>query len=278
MVNDRHSLDGRVAIVTGASRGVGRALAIRLGQLGASVACVARASDSARLKLPGTVDETARAVEDAGGDALPVPCDLSRPDQIEAMVDTVVSHFGGIDYLINNAAVTFAGDLDIGLKRYELTMAINTTAPLLATQLCRPHLAARGGRIIHVSSAAGLAYYPTMMAYGMSKAALEHLTVSSAAILADDGIAVNCFRIDTPVASEGFVMNAPDADHSQWADTAVAAEGVVWMMRQPTSYTGRLESMVAMAKREGIMAEVAHKAGSNRAEYQWSLDHGRGLA
>ena len=270
---------GQVMIVTGASRGVGRAAAIRLGELGAAVACVARATDEARFKLPGTVDETAAAVEEAGGSALAVPCDLSCPEQIKAMVETVVSHYGQIDALVNNAAVTFAGDLDIDLKRYELTFAINTTAPLLATRLCHPHLAATQGRIINVSSAAGLAFFSPMMAYGMSKAALEHLTVSSAAILAEDGIAVNCFRIDTAVASEGYVMNAPDADHATWADTSVAAEGIVWMLQQPATYTGRLESMVGIAQREGIMVDIADKTSSNSPSANpWSIDHARGLA
>ncbi|WP_419918910.1 SDR family NAD(P)-dependent oxidoreductase [Candidatus Poriferisocius sp.] len=267
----------RVVIVTGASRGVGRATAIRLGEQGAAVACVARATDATRLKLPGTVDETARAVNAAGGEGLAVPCDLSKPDRIEAMVNTVMAHFGGIDALVNNAAVTFAGDLDLELKRYELTFAINTTAPLLATRLCRPHLADRNGRIVNVSSAAALAFYSPMMAYGMSKIALEHLTVSSAAILAGDKIAVNCFRIDTAVASEGFMMNSPDADHSTWVSTAVAAEGIVWMLSQPTTYTGRLESMVALARREGIMAEIAHNRGPDPSS-PWSLDRARGLA
>lgn len=278
-MSQEQSLAGQVVIVTGASRGVGRALAIRLGEMGAGVACVARATDAARFKLPGTVDETAAAVEEAGGHGLAVPCDLSRPDQIESMVEAVVGHFGRMDALVNNAAVSFAGDLEIDLKRYELTFAINTTAPLLATRLCRPYLAETKGRIVNVSSAAGLAFFSPMMSYGMSKAALEHLTVSSAAILAEDDIAVNCFRIDTPVASEGFVMNAPDADHATWADTSVAAEGIVWMLQQPTSYTGKLESMVGIAQREGIMSDIADKNSSNSPlTNPWSIDHARGLA
>ncbi len=276
-MNSPQSLRGRVVIVTGASRGVGRATAIALGELGAAVACVARATDAARFKLPGTVDETAREVRAAGGDALAVPCDLSKPDQIETMIETVASHFGGIDALVNNAAVTFAGDLDQELKRYELTLAINTTAPLLATRLCRPYLAARSGRIVNVSSMTGLAFYPEMMSYGMTKAALEHLTVSSAAILAPDRIAVNCFRIDTSVATEGYVMNTPGADHASWADPSVAAEGIVWMLQQPLEYTGRLEGMVALARREGIMAEIAHKDIPDPSAL-WSIDRARGLA
>ena len=85
----------------------------------------------------------------------------------------------------------------------------------------------------------GLNYFPGLMAYGMAKAALEHLTVSAAHQLAPDDIAVNTFRIDVPVASEGFVFNLPDADHSDWEPSEVAAEGIVWMLEQPPSYTGQ---------------------------------------
>jgi hypothetical protein len=89
--------------------------------------------------------------------------------------------------------------------------------------------------------------------------ALERLTVDAASQLAADGIAVNCFRIDLPVASEGFVANTPGADHTDWEPSSVAAEGILWMVRQPTSYSGRRESMFALRQREGIMAsQVPH--------------------
>ena len=148
--------------------------------------------------------------------------------------------FGRLDMLVNNAAVSFGGDLDIPLRRFEVLMRINVRAPLLATRLARPYLAAApgGGRILNVGSVTATGYFPTMVTYGMSKAALEHLTVTSAAVLAPDGIAVNCYRIDVQVASEGYVMNAPDADHSTWADTATAADGAVWMLSQPAGLDG----------------------------------------
>ncbi len=83
----------------------------------------------------------------------------------------------------------------------------------------------RGGSILNISSIAGLNYFPGLMAYGMAKAALEHLTVSAAYQLRPFDIAVNTFRIDVPVASEGFVFNLPDVDHSDWEPSEVAAEG-----------------------------------------------------
>jgi NAD(P)-dependent dehydrogenase (short-subunit alcohol dehydrogenase family) len=104
---------------------------------------------------------------------------------------------------------------------------------------------------------AALRPIPGLLSYGISKVGLEHLTTDLAAALQGDGIAVNCFRIDIPVASEGFLANSPDVDHSTWEPSEVAAEGILWMLRQPTSYAGQRESMFALREREGIMAPQA---------------------
>lgn len=255
-------LNGKTAIITGASRGIGKATAIGLGALGANVVCVARATSDQPQPLPGTVDETAQAVTDAGGQGLAVGCNLAKLDDITKMIDTTVSHFGQIDILVNNAAITFPGDLEIESKRFDLIMALNVRAPLVATQLARPHMVGSdgaksdGARILNISSVAAAGYFQHMMSYGISKQALEHLTVSSAAILRPDNIAVNAFRIDVPVASEGYLFNAPDEDHSGWFDSDTAAEGMIWMLRQPPEYTGRIETMSGLAHREQIMEPV----------------------
>jgi NAD(P)-dependent dehydrogenase (short-subunit alcohol dehydrogenase family) len=249
------NLDGKVAIVTGASRGVGAAAAIALAREGVSVACAARATDTDPLRLPGTIDETVRRITDGGGSALAVPTNLVHDEDVERMVSETVEHFGRLDVLVNNAAITFPGDLDVPLKRYDLMMAVNLRAPLVAAHQAAPHMKQQGeGAIVNVSSAAALMYIPGLMVYGMSKIALEHLTVSLAAQLAADRIAVNTFRIDLPVASEGFVANTPGFDHSDWEPTEVPAEGIVWMLRQPPSYTGHNVGMRALRDEEGIMA------------------------
>jgi citronellol/citronellal dehydrogenase len=116
-----------------------------------------------------------------------------------------------------------------------------------------------GGAILNVSSLAALNYVPGLMAYGMSKIALEHLTVSLAAQLKPFGIAVNTFRIDVPVASEGFVANTPGLDRSDWEPTEVAAEGIVWMLRRPPSYTGHNAGMANLRAEHGIMASKAER-------------------
>jgi NAD(P)-dependent dehydrogenase (short-subunit alcohol dehydrogenase family) len=114
--------------------------------------------------------------------------------------------------------------------------------------------AAGGGVVINVSSVAALYPHSSLMAYGISKIGLERLTVDAAVQLASSNIAVNCFRIDVPVATEGFVANTPGVDHSNWEPSSVAAEGIVWMVSQPPAYSGHRESMFALRRREGIMA------------------------
>ena len=151
--------------------------------------------------------------------------------------------------------MTFVGDLDIPMRRHDLIMEINLRAPLIAIREAVPHMRAsgQGGRIVNVSSLAALDPIPGLMSYGVSKIGLERLTVDAARQLAKDGIAVNCFRIDVPVASEGFVANTPDSDHSTWEPAEVATEGICWMLRQPASYSGRRESVAELRRREGIM-------------------------
>ncbi len=254
-------LEGKVALVTGASRGVGRAIAVALARAGVDVACAARATDASPLKLPGTIDHTVREVEAAGRHGLAVPTNLAVDEDVERMVQVTHEHFGRLDMLINNAAITFPGDLEVPMKRYELMMTVNVRAPLLAMRAAVPVMVAQGGgTILNISSAAGLHVFPGLMIYGMSKAALERMSIDVAEQLRSKRIAVNTFRIDVPVASEGFVANLPNVDHSSWEPTEVPAEGVVWMLRQPPDYTGQLVSLEALRQEQGIMQSRAARA------------------
>jgi NAD(P)-dependent dehydrogenase (short-subunit alcohol dehydrogenase family) len=248
-------LGGKVALVTGASRGVGAATAVALAEAGCDVACAARATETSPQRTAGTLDETVRRIASTGRRGLSIPTDLAVDDDVVAMIAKTREHFGRLDVLVNNAAITFIGDLDIPLKRYDLIMAVNLRAPLIAIREAAPFMAAGGGgSIINVSSAAALYPHPSLLAYGISKIGLERLTVDAARQLAPSHIAVNCFRIDIAIASEGFVANTPGADHSNWEPSEVAAEGIVWMARQPVTYSGHRESMFALRHREGIMA------------------------
>ncbi|HEV7524514.1 MAG TPA: SDR family NAD(P)-dependent oxidoreductase, partial [Acidimicrobiia bacterium] len=121
-------LAGKVAIVTGASRGVGAATAELLAQRGCRVACAARATDESPLPIPGTIDDTVRRINALGGDAIAVPTNLARDDDVERMVATTLEHFGRVDALVNNAAITFPGDLGMEMKRFDLVMQVDLRA------------------------------------------------------------------------------------------------------------------------------------------------------
>lgn len=261
------NLEGKVAVVTGASRGVGAATAIALAEAGALVACAARATDAAPLRLPGTIDATVSHIEAAGGTAIAVPTNLAVDEEVEAMVATTVERLGPVDVLVNNAAITFPGDLDLEMKRFDLVFAVDLRAPVIAAKAVVPGMIERRrGAIVNVSSAAALNYFPGQMAYGMAKAALEHLTVSLAAQLRPHAIAVNTFRIDVPVASEGFLAAMPEYDHSDWEPPAVAAEGILWMLRQPADYTGHNAGMARLREEQGIMPSQATRPHTQGAD------------
>jgi len=246
-------LAGAAALVTGASRGVGRAIALALAEAGADVACAARATDASPLKLPGTIDETVRAVEARGRRGLALPTDLSRAGQVEAMVGETIAAFGRLDVLVNNAAITFAGDIALPMRRWDLVMDVNLRAAVLAMKAALPGMIARGrGAILNVSSAAAVLPIPGLLVYGVSKAALERLTTGVAEEVRAHGVSVNCFRIDVPIASEGFVYNAPELDKSDWEPTTVGAEGALWMLGQPPSYTGQVVGITDLRREHGV--------------------------
>ena len=269
-------LDGKVALVTGASRGIGAATAVALAEAGCSVACAARATRDAPQGTPGTLDDTVDRITAAGGTALAVPTNLAVEAEVVRMVEQTVAHFGRLDVLVNNAAITFVGDLDIDRKRYDLVMEVDVRAPMVATREAAAALRADGGgAIVNVSSVAGLMPVSGLLVYGMAKAALERLTIDCAVTLQPE-VAVNCFRVDIPVASEGFLANAPDYDHSDWEPPEVAAEGILWTLRQ--GFTGRLLSMLHLRRTEGIMASRALRpyAGPEPPTRMVGADGGRG--
>ena len=269
-MSEPFSLDGKVVLITGASRGVGAATALAAAARGARVACVARSTDAAPKRIPGTIDQTVTAIVEAGGDALAIPADLTSPDDIARMISTTVARWGRLDVLVNNAAVTFVGDVDIELKRHDLVMAINVQAPLLCVRAALPHMRAAGrGRIVNLSSQAALRPVPGLMSYGMSKLALERLTTDLARQLVRDRITVNCFRIDIPVASEGTLANMGDVDLSDWEPTSVPAEGILWMVEQPDEYSGYCESMWELRHREKIMASRAEREFAKKPPLQF---------
>jgi NAD(P)-dependent dehydrogenase (short-subunit alcohol dehydrogenase family) len=247
-------LDGRVALVTGASRGIGAATAVALARAGCDVAIAARSTAAQPQRTPGTLDDTAANVRAEGRRVAVIPTNLADPDEVVAMVRTAERELGRVDVLVNNAAVNFVADLDMPMHRYEITFAVNVRAPFLAIREALPAMLDRGeGAIVNVSSGAALDPVPDLMVYGVSKAALERLSMQVACRAAPHQVAVNVFRIDVPCVSEGFLVGAPEMDTSTWQPAAVPAEGIAWLCRQPPSFTGHRVSLWSLLH-EGTLA------------------------
>ncbi|MGE2732932.1 SDR family oxidoreductase [Mycolicibacterium vaccae] len=197
-------LDGRVAFLAGASRGIGAAVALALAEAGAAVAVAARSEVEG--KLPGTISSVAQRITDAGGHALPVRCDVTSEESVENAVAATVAEFGGIDILVANAGVLWMGPVETTpLKRWQLCLDVNTTGVFLATRAVIPHVRARGGGSLIAVTTTGV----TMTdhganAYWVSKAATERLYLGLASDLKGDNIAVNCLSPSRVVLTEGW--------------------------------------------------------------------------
>lgn len=251
------TLRGKTALVTGASRGIGRAVAVALGHAGANVGIVARATDSRRFKLPGTVDETVRLVEAVGGRALAIPADLTSVAEVDRVAREALEGLGRVDILVNNAAVDFLTPfLEVNRKRFDLMLELNLLAPVWLARNLVPGMIERGwGYVLNVSSQAALQQFTGGLTYGMTKAALERFTLGLAAELKGQPVSVNCLRVDVPIASEGFVLNFADKnlDRSRWEGVEVGADAAMWMLRQPHSELNGLSlGITQMRERYGV--------------------------
>jgi NAD(P)-dependent dehydrogenase (short-subunit alcohol dehydrogenase family) len=198
------SLHGKVAFVAGASRGIGATIAKSLAAEGASVAVAARSEQQG--KLPGTIGSVAAGIVAAGGRALPVACDVTSEDSVNAAVEATVAEFGGIDILVANAGVLWLGPVEsTPLKRWQLCLDVNLTGVFLVTRAVLPHVRARGGGSLIAITTTGVAMVDHgANAYWVSKAAAERLYLGLAADVKPDNIAVNCLSPSRVVLTEGW--------------------------------------------------------------------------
>ena len=157
-------------------------------------------------KLPGTIGSVAAQINDAGGRALPVPCDVTSEESVNAAVDATVAEFGGIDILVANAGVLWLGPIETTpLKRWQLCLDVNLTGVFLVTKAVIPHVRARGGGSLIAVTTTGVAMIDYgANAYWVSKAAAERLYLGLAADLRADNIAVNCLSPSRVVLTEGW--------------------------------------------------------------------------
>lgn len=176
---------GKVALVTGAASGIGRATAIRLADEGASVACVDRAADGA--------EATATSIRDSGGKAIAIACDVLDLEQIKATVERVVSELGKLDVLCNIAGIGhFAKDEEESPDGWNRILGVNLSGTYFMSQAALPHLLATGGNIVNCASTAGTHAQPYSSAYSASKGGVISLTQTMAITQGQHGVRVNC--------------------------------------------------------------------------------------
>ncbi len=244
----------KVAIVTGASRGIGKRLSIDLAEAGYDVACVARSSSDRPSKLPGTVDETAEAVRAHGRRALAEGLDVRDEQAVASLAERIYDSWGRCDLLVNNAAVAPPRPaLEDSTGRWRLAVDVNLNGPFyLAYYLCGRMAKHGGAQVINVSSAAAVMPQFGRASYTATKRALEGMTEALAHDLRDQ-VAVNCLRIDVPVYSEGFAFTMP-GDYSDYEDPVIISDAVLWMARQPVTHTGRIHTISGL-RAEGVVRE-----------------------
>ncbi|HEY9216682.1 MAG TPA: SDR family oxidoreductase, partial [Phenylobacterium sp.] len=208
-------LAGKVAIITGASRGLGQYCAVGYGREGAKVVVAARTEAQTDERLPGTIYETAKMVEEAGGEALPLVCNVADMESVEAMIEQVLAKWGRIDVLMTNAAVQPAGFIStIKPKSWELEFNINVHGPFRCIRAALPTMQAqKSGAIINISSVAALGGSH----YGATKRAIESMTIGLARELKDQGIAVNAMKPVGAIETPGLMFGRPQSGRAPGA-------------------------------------------------------------
>lgn len=257
------TLDGKVALVTGASRGIGAAIAVRLGMEGAKIVVSARTAQPGESRLPGTLGETVERVRKTGADVFSIKADLAQARERQMLIEKAQAAFGPIDILINDAAITyFMPVAEFSEKRFKLMMEVQVYAPFHLAQLVLPSMKTRkSGWIVNISSGAGLHPKPPYAqgprggtVYGMCKAALERFTTGLASEVFDDGIAVNVVSpglVDTPGVAVHGLINERTKDRVQPIE--YIAEAVYRLASgDPKTMTGRIDYAEPLLKELGL--------------------------
>lgn len=232
-------LEGRVAIVTGASRGIGKAVALRLADAGCDIVAAAKSVRS-REQLPGTIHETAAAVEKRGRKALAIRTDVRSPDDIEKMVTETVSAFGRLDILVNNAGALWWNDVvDTPPRRFDLMMNVNARASFIASHYALPHMLKAGwGHIVMMSPPIHTAAAPHKTGYFISKFGMTLIAHGLAGEVANRNVAANALWPATLIESQATI-NFGIGDREQWRKADIVADATVAICgHEPRELTG----------------------------------------
>jgi NAD(P)-dependent dehydrogenase (short-subunit alcohol dehydrogenase family) len=243
-----------VAVVTGASRGIGRRLCADLARAGYDVACTARSSEASRGRLPGTIEATAEEVRAAGRRAMPVALDVRDEAGVAALAERVLGEWGRCDLVVNNAALAPPRPaLEDTTQRWRLGLDVNVNGPFYFVYYFAPRMAPGAGRFVNISSGASQAPDFGRAGYTTTKAALEAMTRSLAHDLRGK-VAVNCVRLELPVWTEGFAATLPPGVDLPFEDPVIMSDAVLWFARQPIEVTGEVLTIGELRARGAVRA------------------------
>jgi citronellol/citronellal dehydrogenase len=267
------SLKGRTMFISGASRGIGLAIALRAARDGANVVVAAKTSEP-HPKLPGTIYSAAEEIEKAGGAALPVMCDIRDEQQVVAAVKQAVDRFGGIDILVNNAsAISLTGTLETPMKRFDLMFGVNVRGTYLCSQACIPQLqaSARAGRNPHILTLSpplnlNPKWFKNHVAYTMAKYGMSMCVLGMAEEFRAEGIAVNALWPRTVIKTAALAM-LPGVDTLMCRTPEILADAAhIILNRDARRHTGHFYLDEHVLAAEGItdLGRYAVLPGNNK--------------
>lgn len=260
-------LESQVAIVTGASRGIGAEIARLFAREGASVVCAARTLKEGQHFLPGTLEATVKDITDAGGKAIAVAVDLSKADDCQRLVGEARKNFGRVDVLVNNAAVNWYVPIkDFKVSHWQAMLAVDLTAPFLLAQMVIPEMVERKrGAIVNISSGAsrGPGAGPNYVTkprggtvYGTVKAGLERFTQGLAHELFEHNIAVNSLApnkvVPTPGTLHHKLVESMDDPRGEPPEL-MARAALLLATADPKKLTGRIAYSQDLLKEFGML-------------------------
>jgi citronellol/citronellal dehydrogenase len=238
------TLAGKTIFITGGSRGIGRAIALRAARDGAQVVVAAKTAEP-HPKLEGTIHTVAEEIEAAGGQALPLQVDIRDEERIRAAVDEAMNHFGGIDILVNNAsAINLTGTLETPMRRFDLMFSVNVRGTFATSQACLPALfAADNPHILNLSPPLNMSprWFKDHTAYTMSKYGMSMCVLGMAAEFASDGVAVNGLWPRTVIDTVALRMLGGMVDPKNCRKPDIMADAAHHILtRDSREYTGQI--------------------------------------
>ncbi|KAL6041381.1 Short chain dehydrogenase [Balamuthia mandrillaris] len=237
------SMKGKTLFITGASRGIGLAIALRAAKEGANIILAAK-TDKPHPSLPGTIYTAAKEIEEAGGQALPLKVDVRSEEEVREAVAKGAKHFGGIDILVNNASAIFPkGTLSVPMKRYDLMQGVNARATFMCSQACLPYLieSAKKGRNPHILNLSpplhmDPKWFRNTTAYTISKYGMSMCALGMAAEFKNDGVAVNALWPRTAIATAAIqnVLGGDDA-MMRCRKPSIMADAAYYILTSPST-------------------------------------------